>query len=469
MFVASLNDIVDLTIQADSRTVSRQGFGTPLILTYHTRFADNYVAFGSLAEMAAAPYSFVDSDDAYRMAAACFSQDPAVEQVLVGRLATAPSFVTSLTMTAGTAGLVAKCKVIAPEAGTLTDPALAGGVISPTGAIAAGDVISITYTLQAGDTTATLAAASIEPFIECIPGVNSVAALGVIAVTPATAGRKVHCYDLTYFTIDETTAAAGAYTTAIAAVAGETSDFYAILADTCSDANVAAIGLWVEQNAATPKMYFVGTSNSKDLTSGGVAAAGLYARGNDRVVMIYTKNSHEFAGAAWAGVGLPQDPGSINWAFKELVGVIASSLTTAQEGFLEGDYENHYQTLNGLSRTRPGTVTSGEWIDIIHGTDALRARIKEDVYAVLASNPKVAYTDAGLVLIHSALLAALRAFEGNDNDPGLLARGSSTVIVPLVSSISSAVKATRVLPGIRFSATYEGAVNSVGITGVVSF
>ena len=74
--MASLDDIVTLSITSNSTTVSRQGFGTPLILTYHTRFAERYKVYSSLLEMRSSPDLFATTDDAYRMAAACFAQNP---------------------------------------------------------------------------------------------------------------------------------------------------------------------------------------------------------------------------------------------------------------------------------------------------------------------------------------------------------------------------------------------------------
>jgi hypothetical protein len=461
VFVASLSDIVSLSISSNSRTVSREGFGTPLVLTYHTRFADTYREYSTLAEMAAD--GFASHDDAYRMAAAAFAQDPTVEQVIVGRLSSAPSFVTQLTMTSAVEGQVVKATVLCPEAGTLTDPVVTGGVISPTGALSAGTAVTIEYTIQAAATTSSVATA-IEVLFEAIPGVASSPSSAIVSLTPATAGRKVHAYDLQYCTIEETTADAD-YDDALTTLQVENDDWYVVTADTCSAANITKLAAWV---LANKKLYFVATSSSGELAGTGTIGSGLLALSNNRTVVIYNKNTHEFGGPAWAGVGLPQDPGSINWAYKTLLGVTSGALTSTQEGYLEADNINHYQPLAGLSGTRWGVVTSGEYIDVIHGTDALEARIKEDVYALFMNTAKVPYTDAGLDLIYSAILAALRAFEGTDNEPGLLVRGSSTVIMPRVSSISSVVKATRDLPGIRFSATYEGAVNSVGITGVIS-
>jgi hypothetical protein len=439
VFVAELDQIVDVTITADSKTPSRQGFGTPLLLSYHTRWVDHYRTYGSLREVAV---DFETYDSAYRMASVAFAQNPCPKTVVVGRLPAAPSFTRTLTMTSAVEGEIVSFTIIDPTTGTATD---------------------ISYTILAAATTTTVATA-VELLVEAVTGIASSASTDTITITPVTAGGQIWVYNLVNCTTEETTADAG-YDDELTALQLLNDDWYFITTDTCSAANVALIGAWA---LANKKMYFVSTDSSGELAGTGTIGSALSALSNDRTVVLYAPNSHEFGGVAWAALGAAQTPGSITWAFKTLKGVTSKNLTAAQRAALETDNENHYQSLNSLKSTRPGKVTSGEWIDIVHGIDALEARIKEDVYALFVNSAKVPYTASGLDLVASAILGAMKAFEGTVEVPSLLVEGTSLVIMPEFSTISTADRAARQLTGVRFSATLAGAIHSTTINGTLS-
>lgn len=435
--MSELSSIVSVSITPDSRSVSRQGFGIPLVLAYHTRFTERYRKYTSAAEMLAD--NFETYDDAYRLAAAFFDQDPSVEEVVVGRLPAAPSYTSTLTVTASyTAGQKVQCKVIQPTTGTVSQ---------------------IDYTITGSEGSIDAVATAVEALIEAVTGVNSTVSTNVIPVTPAVAGRRVHIYDLVGCTIEETTPDAG-YDTELAALILENNDWFFVVTDSNSPANVADVAAWCLSN---DKMYGISTNSAAELTSGGTLATNLAA--NDNCFVLFGRNSHEYTAARWIGALAPLDPGSATWAMKSLAGATAHALTSTQKGFLEDHNANHYQTVAGLAITRQGVTTSGEYIDNIHGLFALKADIAESVYGVLASLPKTPFTQKGLDAIENAILGALRRFEGTEDNPGLLVPGSSRVIMP---SLASQNRGTRRLTGVRFSADLSEAVHKVTVVGTVS-
>ena len=212
------------------------------------------------------------------------------------------------------------------------------------------------------------------------------------------------------------------------------------------------------------KLYFYSSPNSDQLSGTPVYDAST----NERVVPIYAVNSHEYLDCRYASVGLVEDPGSITWKFKTLLGGTVKTLTSTQQSALEADNCNHYQRVAGQSIMQQGVVGTGEFIDIIHGTDALEAAIKEDVFALLVGAKKVPFTTKGLDLIGATIKAAMKRFEGDVDNPGLLVPGSSVVIMPDVDDISDADKNARRLTGVRFSATYAGAVHAAEFVGTLS-
>ncbi len=443
-----INEVVQVSITANSKTPSRRGFGTPLVLTYHTRFAEAYRVYTDLAGMAAD--GFTSYDEAYRKASALFAQNPTVEQVVVGRLPSAPAFTTLVTVTSAVEGQHVMFKVVEP---------------------ATGVVQQIDYTIPASATTTTVATA-IELLVEAFTGVDSSSAGAAITITPTVAGRKVHVYDLVNATVAETTADAG-FDDELTALQALNDDWYFILIGSSSPANVAAVSAWALANP--PKLFFWDSSDSSlpagVTTSGtiGETAAALKAASNNRSIGIYHPISTEAAAAAWVGVGAPPDPGSITWALKTLLGVTAKSLTATQRVNLEAVNVNHYQPVRSIPVTRKGVVASGEWIDVIHGIDALTADMQESVFALLANSLKVPFTGAGLDVIQSATETSLKRFEGSDDQPGLLIPRQSKVIMPALSSISTADKAARQLKNVRFTALLAGAIHFVSIVGTVSY
>jgi hypothetical protein len=439
--MAELDTIVNVNITADSTSVSQAGFGTPLVLSYHTVFADRYKIYTSLAEMS--EDGFATYDHAYRMAKAAFDQDPTVEQVVVGRLPAAPSFATRLTMTSAVQDVHIKFKVIQPATGTVTQ---------------------IDYTIGASETTTTVATA-VELLTEAVTGVDSTSSTSTVTLTPTVAGRRVFVYDLENCTVLETTADAG-YDTELTALELEPDlDFYFITTDSSSTANVADVAAWT---LSRKKLYFAALQNSGLLDNTDTVASDLLALANDRTVILYSKNAHEFADVAWTAVIGCQTPGSITAALKTLIGVTVSSLNTTQKTNLENDNVNHYMAVKNRKVTRKGKVVGGEWIDIRHGIDALEARIQETVFDLLADSSKVPFTEAGFQLISAAIEAACQAFVGTDNEPGMLVAGSIKVIMPKLSTISDTDKNNRELKGVRFSALLSGAIHYVEIRGTLT-
>ena len=432
--MASISEIVNIVISADTRTPTRQGFGIPLILAYHTEFVEQYRTYSALSEVGV---DFSLYDDVYRMASAVFSQNPRPASIVVGRLPSAPLYESDITVKASlVAGEYVRVKVIEPTTGT----------------VVALEQVFVT------DVDGT--ASALQGQINGVTGVTATVSTSTITVTPTVTGRMVHIYDLENCTIEETTAVAG-YDTELTSLQLVNSTWYEIMIDSASPANVAPVAAWA---VAFRRPFFVATNSSSQLT----ASPQITTLNNEYVAGLYAPNSHEFVGCRWAAVAASRTPGAYTMAFKELIGATARTLTTAEKDFLEASGFNHYQTLAGLSITRPGKMTNGEWIDIVIGTDALEARIQEDVYGLLAANDKVPYTALGLDMVSSVILAALRAFEGNQNITGLLAQNSSEVIVPNIKDVSATNKSTRQLTGVRFTATYEGAIHYVSINGSIA-
>lgn len=80
-----IDRIEDVEISRTSRTLTRAGFSTLLVLAYHALYSDRVKTYSDLTEMVAD--GFTPYDPAYQMVASAFAQEPSLTSVKVGRRA----------------------------------------------------------------------------------------------------------------------------------------------------------------------------------------------------------------------------------------------------------------------------------------------------------------------------------------------------------------------------------------------
>ena len=111
-----------------------------------------------------------------------------------------------------------------------------------------------------------------------------------------------------------------------------------------------------------------------------------------------------------------------------------------------------------------GKVSVGEWIDVIIFADWLKARIQEGIWFQQVNSRKIGYTSKGTAVLEAEIR---RAIAEGISVGGLDSAPAPVISVPNVLNISSAVRATRVLPDITFNARLAGAIMYTTITGTV--
>lgn len=247
----------------------------------------------------------------------------------------------------------------------------------------------------------------------------------------------------------------------------ENSNWYALVTLYNSDAYVKAAAAWVEA-ASTPKLYACDLSNSETVTladGGGDTADDLQELGYARTFTCYHPDPSAMFGAAWLGRVLPLDPGSETWKFKTLSGVEAVTTTATHRVNLRAKKCNTYQTVAGRNITWEGNTVDGDFIDVTRGIDWLEDDMTKGVFGVLAGANKIPYTNAGIAMIEKEVRASLNRAIAQ----GLISDDPVPVVtVPRAGNVSAANKAARLLPDVKFSATLQGAVHKVQLSGVVS-
>jgi hypothetical protein len=263
------------------------------------------------------------------------------------------------------------------------------------------------------------------------------------------------------------------WTEALSKMKEQNNDWYAVSVSARQMANQQQCAQWIQANEKLGGLCS-GDGTISDEETGDIAA---WAKLNnlDRVFVFFHPDAKladeavdalaaadPIPEAAYFGKMLTKQPGSASWKFKELQSVPTYELTDGQVKNVEDKNATWFMSTAGVPMTSNGQVASGEYIDIIHGLDWLKARIQNLVFTALVNVDKVPFTDEGVQMVVSPLKAALE--EGKKN--GILA--SYEITFPAVAEVSVADKGKRFLPDVNWTAVLSGAIHGTKINGVVT-
>ena len=252
----------------------------------------------------------------------------------------------------------------------------------------------------------------------------------------------------------------------MAAIQAEDNSWYGVVIDQALASSQQALAAWVEANKRFAIMW-TSDSDTYDATKDTDLASFLNAATYDRTAVIFhtaPAAGDDYPDAAWMGEGFPYAPGSSTWAYKTLKGVTKDNITPTKETVLSSKNCNYYSEVGGVNITQEGKVASGEWIDIIIGTDWLEARLREAVFAAFVNNRKVPFEDDGITVVQGLVKGVL--MEGAD--AGILQKDSISVTVPKYKDVPQADRVGRFLPDVKFTALYQGAIHRTKISGTIS-
>jgi hypothetical protein len=426
--MASLSDIVNVTISSATAAIKEPGFGTMLIADYHTRFTELIRFYDDLDGMVSDGFAVTDA--AYMAAAAAFAQNPQPDRVAIGRRALAPTLQFDLYPTAVNSKAY---KVI---------------VTRPNGA-----EVSCSITSDSSATVAEICTALQVP-IDAISDVVAVDNTTHVTVTASVAGSyfAVRVEDQSLLRVASSGSDPG-IATDLAAIALASGDWYGLTLTTQGAAEVAAASNWAESNGK----LFIQASQDGDIIGSGTSdiASTVQTANRFRTAIMFHPNPTQHAGAALMGATFPFDPGSLTFAFRPLASVDSVPLTPTQITNLQSKNCNYFTDYAGLSLTQQGKTAEGEWIDIIRDRDWFQSHLQIAVLAVKANNPKVPFTDKGIAQLEAAVRKATR----DAIVAGFLAEGTDVYTVPKAADISANDKANRTLDAIRVSAEVAGAIH----------
>jgi hypothetical protein len=443
--VGELNGYITVTINVADTSVTRAGFGVPMIMANHAFFSDLIRTYTSAADMVTD--GFPTGHPAYLAAAAVFAQNPRPTSVKVGKRATLCAQVVHLTPSA--VAVTTYTVVVKTQAGVAT---------------------TISYTSDA-----TPSATEITGGITTAWGVA--APSGVTCTDDTTKNIIVNTTDGQYFALyaytnnpsdgttplwtrDEQTADAGIATDMAAIIAADNNWDILICADIQDGAGIAAAAAWAETNGK----YFAASSPDEDILGAGAGdvASVLAALNYNYTSIIHTRRPDQHPEAAWIGKEAPYTPGSGTYAYKTLSGITAATYTATQLTRLATKRCNYYLSLAGVSHTYPGKLCSNRFIDIQRTIDWLGPEIQANIFEAQVNNRKIPFTAAGFAIIEKCIRQAFDQGVANgafSADAGY----KYTVTMPALSAVSSANKTARHLPGITATAALAGAVQTIAI------
>ena len=432
-----LDEIVKINISVSDTSITRQGFGTGLILGESIKLTTRVKGYANMTDVAA---DFATTDIEYKMAATYLQQQLTSPIVYIGKKVTSltPAVVTSINIV----------DIVSLEgSGPYDFFVVANGL---------GDLAEIGCSLQLAGVVQTEFNGSHE-VAEVIDSDTIVIRLNS---TPSTPTPDVS--SATYVLLE-------GWGEAVNSCFAANSDWYGLVISSTVTNDITTVAAATEP---IKRLFIARTSDADNLDAFSTTSVSyLLKQSNyDRTALIYNSNTtDQFVDAAWLGRMLPTEPGSSNWSYKSLIGPVSDKLTSAETNFLFSNHVNTYETINGVPIIRQGYVASGEYIDIIRGIDWLRVRMQEAVYLLLINNAKIPFTDEGGAIIESAMRSVLTIGANN----GLIAQdangnGIFTVTAPLVANIPEINRIDRFFSDIKFTARLAGAINKVGIEGNLS-
>lgn len=254
-------------------------------------------------------------------------------------------------------------------------------------------------------------------------------------------------------------------TASLTAIRNEDDSWYGLIIDQALAESYATIAGYVETNKRFSILWTT-DADTTDATKSTDPASVLKGLGYDRTAVVWhptPTTGADYPDAAWMGEGFPYEPGSSTWNDKKLKGVTPDNVSSV-ETILQNKNCNYYSTVGGVNIMQNGKVASGEWIDIIIGTDWIEARLRETVFGAFVNNRKIPFDDTGIAMIEGLVKGVLKEAAGK----GILQEDSIVVTVPKYADIPQSDRIARHLPDVKFTALYQGAIHRTTINGTIS-
>lgn len=444
-------DYVSVSVTSSPTGFTRPGFGTLMYLSYtDAPFAGaRSLTFSSFAAVATA---FTQANGPEQLSAkSWFGQTPSPPKMIMGRGANKPTKTVQLSAIAPTSFATFTYLVNVQGTGVTTT--------------------QVTFTTDASPTDAEWAAGMVIA-LNAVVGKNYTAAgaSSPITLTGTAPGDwfALEIVDVAHMTQTETTADPGVGAD-ILAIDNTNKNWYALCTGFNSKAyGIAAAGTIEAMAPASNRIYIAATPDGVIINSDSTGTADLMdqvkTNAYKRTNVHYKKNPAAFYDAGLAGANLTFDPGQETWALREVAGVGAENLTDTQRARIVARNGNSYELAYGLGTSFNGMNGNASFIDTRRATDFIVATMSLAIFLALRpTGGKLPETDNGYAALGAVVRGVLFAASTTRQpivDP-------TTIVVTLVARIDvpPADISNRIYAGIAWSATVQGAVHKVPVSG----
>ena len=451
-------------------------FGTAVVVDEHSVTANRLDGpYASLAAAESAGFTAAAAPGIHGWLTALFSQNPRTSQAYVGRRAASESIPATMAAIEAVNPAAAYCTcLVSNETNDLIALATWTETRSKIAVVqsSSSDMLAGTASAQQVSTITVGGTAT--------DGVYSIEVIN--AWTGASIGTASHTRSGAETNDDVATALRAAYD-AVAELAGIT----APAAGTGADVELTFDGLG---NGYEFVLTAPAPGTLTEATPAFVQNPGelLAALNFDRTALIYHDDDTEYLDAAWVSrclaFNLDAPGGAGVWAYHELKGITATSLTDAQKTELLSNNVNYYSPVTYTSGveepgfTWEGKMVSGRYIDFTTTIDVTVARMEEALLATFkaaaaSSRPKIAADDKGISRLQGAAEDVFaRLVRASHYQSGAVSSASGRVTpyvdAPRAADRSDADKAARRLT-LTAEAVAASAIQSVGDAANVGF
>lgn len=160
--------------------------------------------------------------------------------------------------------------------------------------------------------------------------------------------------------------------------------------------------------------------------------------------------------------------GSITWKFKEVKGITPRYLTDTEIAAIDSDNAIAYVVKAGKAQLSEGWLANGEYIDVVHGQDWIKADMENEIQNALANADKAPYDARGIQLIEAAATTTLK--RGYTN--GIIAQTEDglpdyTITTLSRNQVDPLDRADRIYGGLSFEFGLAGAIHEARIKGSI--
>lgn len=427
----SLDQIVDVQITLGSKSVTRAGFGTPMVLGPNAIFGELVRTYTNLPGVGE---DFEPTDEEYIWAQRLFSQEKKPRQILIGKRGAQVAQVETLTPTVQNSTLY-RVSIDGVDYEFTSDvDATAGEIVAGLLALINAD---LNCKMTASGTTTLILTA------DNAGEAHLVSATPNLAVVHTTANHGV---------IED-----------IQAIQEINDDWYCLILCSRTAFDIIQASSFIE----AVRKIFVASSDDVSIKTASTTDLGSVLKGKSykRTALLWSGDEESGPDAAWAGRKLPTDPGSEQWRYANLSGITADRLSATEIANLDSKNVNHYTTVGGVGIVQKGKMVGGQWIDVTRFLDWFTARVQEGIYGLLVAVEKVPYTDGGVTSLEAIVRAKI---EEGIRVGGISREDGYTVTSQKVADVDPQDRQDRIFPDIEFEFRLAGAIGEVTVKGFVA-